>query len=117
MKFWIPELSQNTPVLIVSHGGARYFAENGENRFLESVSAFPKESRVIVTEVGFELYKLMYNLACTADSIPNLDVFDFSDIESTSHHNCWNLSYYYFLTQQFIREKKLFDFPPEKFKW
>jgi hypothetical protein len=103
MKFWIPELSQNTPVLIVSHGGARYFAENGENRFLESVSAFPKESRVIVTEVGFELYKLMYNLACTADSIPNLDVFDFSDIESTSHHNCWNLSYYYFLTQHYTQ--------------
>jgi len=102
MKKCIPELSQNVPVLTISHG-ARFFAENRETPFLESMSAFPKGSRVIVTEVGVELYELMHSLACEANSMPELEVFNFPDIKNASRHNCWNLSYYYFLIHHYIQ--------------
>jgi hypothetical protein len=95
----IPELSQEVPLLTISHGGARYFAQGRVKDFLESVAAFPKGSRVVITEVGAEIHQLMYDLACQADSMPTLDVLTFPSLSSYS--SCWNLTYYYFLHQHY----------------
>ena len=97
----IPELSQEVPLLTISHGGARYFAQGRIKEFLESVAAFPKGSRVVITEVGAEIHQLMYDLACQADSMPTLDVLTFPTPTLSSSSSCWNLTYYYFLHQHY----------------
>jgi hypothetical protein len=70
MSGHILELTQAAPVLTVSHGGVRYFAEGQERLFIESLSTFPENSRFIITEVGNELSELMYKLAKSTTSNP-----------------------------------------------
>lgn len=107
MSSHILELTQAAPVLTVSHGGVRYFAEGQERLFLESLSTFPVASRIVITEVGHELSELMYKLADLTTLNPNLEVLHFSLEDEVTWHNCWNLTYYYFLMQQYLQSVSL----------
>lgn len=95
----IPEFMDNTPMLIISHGGARYFAQDREEEFINTVTAFPKGSRTIITEVGAELRQLMDRLAAQAEIQDPLTVQRYPVQQNTVNYVCWNLAYYYYLMQ------------------
>jgi len=97
----IPELLQNRPVLTISHGGARYFIEDKEQEFLNSFCHYPAGSYLIITEVGIENYELIKKLAVMADTKLNLDVVISPCKSVNNFYDCWNLTYYYFLMQQY----------------
>ncbi|MCB0211207.1 MAG: hypothetical protein KDJ52_17845 [Anaerolineae bacterium] len=107
MSSHILELTQDTPVLTVSHGGVRYFAEGHEELFIKSLATFPENSRFIITEVGHELSGLMDNLAHATASSPNLELLHTSNENDVTWHQCWNLTYYYFLMQQYLQSALL----------
>ncbi len=97
----IPELSQKQPLLVISHGGARYFVKDREKELLKSFCQYPSGSSIIITEVGIENYELLNKLAILANAQPQLDRVVYPDQNTTHLYSFWNLTYYYFLMQQY----------------
>jgi hypothetical protein len=97
----IPELSQLDPLLVISHGGARYFVMGNERALLESFRQYPSGSSMIITEVGDENYKLLHNLVAMADAINGLNVSVSPQQDTLEQYYFWNLTFYYFLMQQY----------------
>ncbi len=106
----IPELIGDAPVLTISHGGARYFAQHKETELLETLAKFPTDSRTIITEVGTELYQLIYHLADKAKTSKLLNVYRCSDQKDVDHYACWNLTYYYYLLEQYMHSSVFHTF-------
>lgn len=108
MQSKIPELSEDKPILVISHGGLRYFANSisQQTQLLTSFAFFPKQSKLLLSESGYEFYPLLDNIKQIAYTIKNIKLNKFPENDQDKQdYSCANLTYYYFLMQLYYQSE------------
>lgn len=100
----IPALRNGEPVISVSHGGARYFADGHEEKLIDCFARFPKGSEFIFGEVGDEFEPMMRRLLQAATDHDAIECD--TTVHSLKHCNYlfFNASYFYLLLDAYYAD-------------